>query len=248
VSAEATGLLTVVAHDVATATDAVGPITYSDDAPASFPVGVTTIHWGAKDGAGNTSSAISTVTVTDSTPPVVTDNADLVLEATSADGRRGDVRHADGERRGRWPPAVTCDAISGATFALGETTVTCSATDTAGNIGSSSFTITVQDTTAPEIGNVADMVEEATSAGGDIVSYISPMADGRRGWHPVDQLLAGLRQPVPARRHDGHLRSFGRARQPCVQDFIVKVQDTTPPTVTVPLTSPPRRPVPGGAR
>jgi hypothetical protein len=38
---------------------------------------------------------------------------------------------------------VTCTPASGSTFPLGATTVTCSATDTAGNTGSSTFTVTV---------------------------------------------------------------------------------------------------------
>lgn len=44
----------------------------------------------------------------------------------------------------------TCIPISGSIFALGETTITCSATDKAGNTGKESFDIRVEDTTPPE--------------------------------------------------------------------------------------------------
>jgi hypothetical protein len=46
---------------------------------------------------------------------------------------------------------VTCAPASGSAFALGTTTVTCTAADTAGNGTSTSFTVTVRDTTSPVI-------------------------------------------------------------------------------------------------
>ncbi|MCL4859476.1 MAG: HYR domain-containing protein, partial [Caldilineaceae bacterium] len=45
---------------------------------------------------------------------------------------------------------VLCAPASGSTFALGATTVNCSASDAAGNTANGSFTVTVVDTTAPE--------------------------------------------------------------------------------------------------
>ena len=45
----------------------------------------------------------------------------------------------------------SCDPASGSTFALGSTTVTCTATDTAGNSASAHFDIGVVDTTPPVI-------------------------------------------------------------------------------------------------
>ena len=60
---------------------------------------------------------------------------------------------------------MSCDADSGDTFPFGETTVTVSATDAAGNEATKTFKITVVDTTAPEISGVPkDMTLEATSA------------------------------------------------------------------------------------
>ncbi|MEQ9503545.1 MAG: hypothetical protein RIT81_42210 [Deltaproteobacteria bacterium] len=43
-----------------------------NDAPALFPLGTTNVTWTAVDASGNTSSAGSTVTVVDTTPPTVT--------------------------------------------------------------------------------------------------------------------------------------------------------------------------------
>ncbi|MGC8952805.1 HYR domain-containing protein, partial [Chloroflexus sp.] len=47
--------------------------------------------------------------------------------------------------------AVTCTPASGSTFPLGTTTVTCTATDAAGNTASGSFTITVTSASAPPV-------------------------------------------------------------------------------------------------
>ncbi len=49
------------------------------------------------------------------------------------------------------PLTATCDKASGTVFPLGTTTVTCSAKDKAGNLGDNSFTVTVEDTTAPNL-------------------------------------------------------------------------------------------------
>jgi hypothetical protein len=46
---------------------------------------------------------------------------------------------------------VSCDYNSGDTFPIGETVITCSAEDAAGNPSEEYFTITVQDTTDPDV-------------------------------------------------------------------------------------------------
>jgi hypothetical protein len=56
----------------ASATDAVGVFSLENDAPASFPVGVTVVNWEACDAAGNCSQGTQSVTVVDSTPPAIT--------------------------------------------------------------------------------------------------------------------------------------------------------------------------------
>lgn len=61
---EATGVLTPVAIGTATATDAVGVVSITSNAPSSgFPVGVTTVTWTATDAAGNKGTATQKVTV-----------------------------------------------------------------------------------------------------------------------------------------------------------------------------------------
>ncbi len=43
-----------------------------NDAPARFPLGVTQVEWTATDASGNSAQTNSTITITDTTPPVVT--------------------------------------------------------------------------------------------------------------------------------------------------------------------------------
>jgi hypothetical protein len=56
-----------------TATDNCDPsVTVTSDAPAVFPLGVTTVHFTATDDDGNQAQASTTVTIVDTTPPVIT--------------------------------------------------------------------------------------------------------------------------------------------------------------------------------
>ena len=54
-----------------TATDNCVTVTVTSDAPAVFPLGTTTVTFTAKDGSGNVANAMTTVTVVDTTPPVI---------------------------------------------------------------------------------------------------------------------------------------------------------------------------------
>ena len=88
--------------------------------------------------------------VNDVTPPVVTVESKTV-EATGPTGANVSydataVDNVDG------PLTPTCAPPSGSLFALGDTPVSCSATDAAGNTGTGSGTITVVDTTPPTAG------------------------------------------------------------------------------------------------
>src|SRR5688572_33155456 len=47
------------------------PVTVTNDAPANFPIGTTTVTWTIKDIAGNITTCIQTVTVTDNQIPTV---------------------------------------------------------------------------------------------------------------------------------------------------------------------------------
>jgi Ca2+-binding RTX toxin-like protein len=78
----------------------------------------------------------------DITPPVVTVPANMTVEAAGPAGARVSYRASAADPPHPDPP-VTCAPSSGSLFPLGTTTVTCSATDSAGNTGTAMFTVTV---------------------------------------------------------------------------------------------------------
>jgi hypothetical protein len=97
---------------------------------------------------------VSSPTPADTTKPTLHLPSDQTVEATSASGAAVTFSAtADDEDPAH--PSVDCIPSSGSTFALGTTTVHCSATDAAGNEQSGSFDVTVEDTTAPDSGSIS---------------------------------------------------------------------------------------------
>ena len=83
----------------------------------------------------------------DTTPPVLTVPTNTVVEATGPTGAVWTFVPTPSALDGvDGPLPATCSPASGSTFPIGSTTVTCTATDAAGNTGSASFTVTVENT------------------------------------------------------------------------------------------------------
>lgn len=85
------------------------------------------------DAAGNTTSHDFTITVEDTTDPEFTAPDDILAEATSANGAPVNYLNPMATDIVSGSLHTTCLASSGSTFALGNTTVTCTATDGANN-------------------------------------------------------------------------------------------------------------------
>ncbi len=134
----------------ASATDDVDGALTPTCVPASgstFPLGMTTVTCSATDASGNTGTASFAVTVVDTTPPAITTPEggtppDLTVKATGPTGATvsfvlGATDGVDG------PLSSTCSPAPGSLFPVGTTTVTCTATDRAGNVAGVSFEVTV---------------------------------------------------------------------------------------------------------
>ncbi len=106
-----------------------------------FPVGVTKITWTATDGSGNSSSAEQTITVRDVENPIITVPESFTRNATTTTG--GSVTYDVSALDNVGVVSLSCDRQSGTNFPLGSTTVTCTATDAAGNSVSGSFVVTL---------------------------------------------------------------------------------------------------------
>jgi len=129
----------------------------------SLPDDLYTVALSYQDLLGNPAAAAAHANVRiDTTAPVVTPPADVMAEATGAAGAVV-----------TYPAATATDAVgvigltysenSGATFPLGNTTVTVTAQDAANNVGTAAFTVTVRDTTAPALTLPSNIIEDATA-------------------------------------------------------------------------------------
>ncbi|MDQ3851321.1 MAG: HYR domain-containing protein [Thermoproteota archaeon] len=126
---------------------------WSHDAPD----GRYEVYVEARDAAGNKDTEGPIIVTIDRIPqsedttvPVIAIPDDITEEATGPNGAEVSFEvTAEDEVDG--PVDVSCDYNSGDTFPIGQTVVTCTAEDVAGNPSEESFTITVQDTTAPDV-------------------------------------------------------------------------------------------------
>lgn len=129
------------------ASDNCGSVTVSQSPAAGTPVGLGThqITVTATDAAGNSSTATTSVTVSDTTAPVLSCPANIVVtlppntSATSMAVNFATPTATDNCST----PTVTTSVASGSVFPVGTTAVTATATDAATNSSSCSFTVTV---------------------------------------------------------------------------------------------------------
>lgn len=235
ITAEATGPDgAAVSYPAASATDLVdGPLPTNCEPPpgSTFALGMSTVACSATDAHSNTGSASLAVTVIDTKPPAVTPPADVVAEATGPAGADVAFGAASASDLVDGTVAATCGPVSGTTFAIASTTVTCSADDARGNTGTATFTVTVRDTTAPELTVPADITAEATSPDGAAVSFVVSAVD----------LVDGAVAPA-CTKGSGATFPLGSTTVTCTatdahdnassESFTVTVQDTIDPVVT----------------
>ena len=222
----------------ATAVDNVdGPVAVACSAVSGdmFPVGIAQIDCHAQDLAGNRATGSFSVTITDTTAPLIEVPDTQVVEAT---GPAGAVATFTVTATDIVDVTVTpvCTPASGSVFSITATAVTCTATDVAGNESSATFDVVVQDTTAPEIvGTPGDLVIEATGANGATVSFTNPTAtdivDGPVAVDCVPPSDSVFPLDVPTLvvciATDAQSNTAS-------SDFLITVQDTTAPTLALP--------------
>ncbi|XP_033642798.1 uncharacterized protein LOC117302922 [Asterias rubens] len=125
-----------------------------------YQVGVTTVTCIATDSSGNEGSSSFNITVIDNEPPIISTPANVTTNVTSGtttatvnwspepsaiDAVSGAVNSEDIVCRDQLNNVV----VSGDSYPVGTTTVTCSASDAAQNEGSNQFVITILDNDPP---------------------------------------------------------------------------------------------------
>jgi hypothetical protein len=231
-----------VSYTAPTASDAVDGSVSVTCAPASgtaFVLGHSTVTCTAQDATHNVAHSTFDVEVTapapDTTPPVIQSHADIVAEAAGPGGSTVTYTSPSANDAIDGAVSVSCAPASASLFALGHTTVTCSAQDAAGNLApTQSFDVHVRDTTAPAIQAHADVVAEATGSSGATVSYTTPTASDS-----VDGSVSVTCAPT-----SGTVFVLGHTTVTCTaQDarsnvahstFDIQVRDTTAPIIQVP--------------
>lgn len=226
----------VVKYPDVTAKDLVdGRITASclPSAGSLFPLGATVVSCAASDSSDNSAATTFTVSVQDASAPVVTAPADTSAEATGPDGATVNFDSATARDLVDGALAASCLPASGSRFALGVTTVTCSATDAEDNTGTAAFSVTVTDLTPPTVVVPTSLVLEATGAktvatfdaatATDVVDgVVSASCTSASGSEFVLGATLVTCEASDSRHNSGSA------------SFTVTVQDTTSPVVAVP--------------
>ncbi len=178
--------------------------------------------------------AAQAVTTVDVTPPILIGMpGDQTGEATGPNGAVVTFVPPTASDNLDSNPDVVCTPASGSTFALGLTTVTCTATDDAGNSSSATFKVTEQDTTPPVIENMPpNQSIEIVGIVGSMVSFALPTT-----LDSVDQNPA-----VSCDHLSGQMFPYGTTIMTCMatdasnnsteKTFSVTVQDSISPTIT----------------
>ena len=135
-----------------------------------FPVGSTEVALSVKDSSGNEDTGTVTITVVDTTPPVLSGVVDVTLAADDSSGVSSQGQLA----------VTALDLVEGevsvvlsigeaelpASYPLGTTEVTVTATDSSNNSVSNTLIVTVTDQTDPVIVSASGVTLEATGPGG----------------------------------------------------------------------------------
>ncbi|MEX2142001.1 MAG: HYR domain-containing protein [Pirellulales bacterium] len=222
-----------VTYAAATATDlneGVVTVFYSIASGSVFPLGISTVELTASDTSGNQATASFTVNVQDTTPPELIAPADLTLEATGPSGAAASFSATATDAVST--PTLAYSHPSGSEFPLGTTTVTVTATDTAGNASSASFTILVQDTTPPSVTAPQDLTVEATSAAGAVVNFTPTATDLVSTPTVVSTPASGSQFTLGTTTV--LVTATDAAGNSSQASFDVTVQDTIAPSLTVP--------------
>jgi uncharacterized protein YjiK len=145
---------------------------------AELGLGAHTLTLTATDRFGAAGTDTVEVVVVDTTAPAISGTPDgITVEATSSGGAVVTFTHPTAVDLVDGPVTVVPLYPSGSLFPVGSTLNTCTAEDAHGNVATSSFRVTVRDTIAPVVTVPSDIVTNATSPEGVVVSYVAGASD-----------------------------------------------------------------------
>jgi LPXTG-motif cell wall-anchored protein len=210
----------------------------------NYPVTVT-----SRDEQGNETTTNFDIKVEDTTGPDVEAVDDQTKEVNTpiddiklngTDNSKGKVTHTvDG-----LPEGVTFDSetntISGTPTKVGTSTVTVTSRDEEGNETTTSFTITVEDTTKPTVDNISDQTKEINTgidpikihatdnSGQPVKNTVTGLPEGVT-FNPETNTISGT--PTKVGNYPVTVTSRDEQGNETTTTFTITVQDTTKPTV-----------------
>ncbi len=131
-------------------------ITLVQSPAAPYPLGDTSVTLIVTNSSGLSNSCMATVTIVDTTPPVVACPGNIVTDAASPAGAVVSFSPAASDDCSL--AGLTSSPTSGSTFGIGDTIVNCTATDAAGNQAICTFTVHVNGA-AEQVNNLIAQVQ-----------------------------------------------------------------------------------------
>ncbi|XP_033097160.1 mucin-12-like [Anneissia japonica] len=179
---------TIITWDNPTASDNSGStaVTSTHSPGDSFGIGETTVTYTATDDSGNSLEESFTITIYehDTTPPeFVNPPSDVVANADPGSDSTTVIWSAPSITDNVGVMNITVSHSSGESFSIGTTTVTYTAVDLAGNVASSSFTITIEDNESPELSNLPEdqILTSDTDSATAVATWTTPTATDNSG-------------------------------------------------------------------
>ena len=164
--------------------DGTVPVTCSPSSGSTFVIGITTLSCTATNSSGMPTTHTFTITVLDAAPEFAPP-ADIIKTATSAAGAVVTYTTPTAVDFKDGTDPVVCVPPSASTFAIGVTTVECTATNSSNMTTTHTFTVTVKDA-PPDFTSPPDQTLTATSGAGAVATYTTPAAtDFLDGTDPV---------------------------------------------------------------
>ncbi len=209
---------------------------------SQFPTGVTTVVWKNTDGGGNMTTCSFTVTVTETQAPTISCPTNIVK--TAAANCTAQVFYVPaalsdncaGVTSAFQSSAPTPGLVSGSNFPAGVTTVILKATDAGGLMSTCSFTVTVNDITAPTIACPANRTVN-TDAGQcySVQTYTVTATDNCTGVTTtrVNGVASGSPFPKGVTSTTWMAQDAGGRTAACT--FLITVNDRQAPTITCPI-------------
>lgn len=227
-----------VTFDTATISDALSGIATSScthSSGATFGLGTTEVRCDATDNAGNSAFAVLSITVQDTTAPMIVALLGGNIEATSPAGATLNFATPGATDAVDASVTVMCSPVTGSPVGFAPTTVTCTATDDAGNSASTSAVFAAVDTIAPVITSPGNQTATGNAPAGAAVSWAISATDA-----------ATATVVVTCTPASGSTFTYGDTTVTCAApddhgntataSFTVTVNDLTPPSVTPTIT------------